>query len=484
MKGGGSMILQIAAIFSVFGLAYLALQMLGPRPPSVFISLKERQRWAELFRSRVGRYFYIANIAATLTSLATVYVFFIGNSSLFGYAIYVSVITIVLGTFANVPLTKRLLGTKPIREKLQTSEVSTVAVTALFWSAGDIESQRVSRLSKYLTITSILAILWLEFATATYLAAGALGIADVYYKSLIMFLFVYLIFDFTVRNGLRGFIFLDLFLAPLILVGSAVLAIGAITLAAGSPKFNTSVFAATPILSIPEVIIFVVATIFLNSFILVTTESHWIRVWTMPSQLSRSTFVSMSVTALIWALLIAIGLCIIILVKAPGINAVVDLLQAVSELSPLYGVAFWVAAIAALLSTCDAQLYSLMLIWAFDTKSGTITRLPALVSRPSLGALGVAAAYSIIFYVVSANNIPLDPIVFFLFPAFLCLLPPMIQLIKSDHVTLWPLVGSIALYLICGLGMLVFPNYSLFFALGAPLMPALISALVWCGVLK
>jgi hypothetical protein len=478
------MVLQITVVLAVFVLAYIALQILGPRPATIFISLAERQRWADVLKSRIGKLFYVANIAATLTSLATVYVFFIGNSSTFGFAIYVCLLSIIFGATVTVSLTQRLLKTPHFLERFSSSQISTVAITSLFWRESDETSKKVSRFAKLLTITSILSILWLEFATATSIASGPLGIESVHYKSILMFVWVYLVFDFTIRNGLRGFIFLDLLLAPLILLGIAVLAYGVVRTTYANPDFHIGLLAPPPVLNVPQILIFVLATMFLNSFLLITTESHWIRVWTMPTQVRSTTLVSMTITASMWALLILIGLLLILSVQAHGINAVVDLLKLMSDTSPIYVAAFWIAAVAALLSTCDAQLYSLLLVWAFNTKIGRIEKLPIVVSYPSLTAFVVAVLFAFLFYGINAIHFPIDPIVFFLFPVFLCLAPSFVQLIRTERVTLAPILLATCLYSICGIGMLLLPEYEYYFALGSPLMPAAVSAMVWGGVIK
>jgi hypothetical protein len=478
------MILQVAAILSVFTIAYLALQILGPRSVVRFISLADRESWATTLQSQVGKYFYITNIAATLTSLATVYVFFIGNSREFGYALYASLISIVLGSFVTVALTRRLLATKSFRENFASGDLSTVALTALFWQKDDPRSHLVSLIAKAVTVTSIVSLLWLEFATAVYIASGLFGLDSSHAKTILMFIFVFLVFDFTVRNGLRGFVFLDLFLAPIILVGTIILAVGVIILTLGNSSFEITLLARPPEKSGTEIFLFVVMTFFLNSFLLLTTESHWIRVWTMRSQVSTTTLTSMFVTALLWAILIVIGLFAVLSVKGPGIDAVVDLVRVVGNISPIYTVGFWIAAVAALLSTCDAQLYSLLLVWAFNSRTGKIEGMPSLISNPSLFAFGAAIIFSVIFYIVSERNFPLEPIVFFVFPVFICLLPSMVQLIKSDRLSLAPIILAVLAYGICGLGMLLIPDQKFAFAFAAPLMSAIVSALVLVGVVK
>jgi hypothetical protein len=69
-------LLQIASIASVFFATYLVFQSLGLRSDRLFYSREEKTAFDKLISGLFGSYAAVSNIVATLTSLATVYVFF------------------------------------------------------------------------------------------------------------------------------------------------------------------------------------------------------------------------------------------------------------------------------------------------------------------------------------------------------------------------------------------------------------------------
>ena len=290
-----------------------------------------------------------------------------------------------------------------------------------------------------------------------------------------MFFAVLFIFDFTLRNGLRGFIFTDLLHAPMILIGTIGVLVGSFQLAGEQSNNATQLLTAAPKLPIAETLVFVVATIFLNSFILLTGESHWIRVWAMRSQVKRATVSAGIAMAVTWLLLIAAGLLIAGNFPDGGIQTVTQLIAKLGEISPIFFVAFWMAASAALFSTADTQVYSFLLVGAFDSSSGEVRTNSAIAKSPFLAAIAIAIVFSITYFGVQYFSLPFEQIVFFTFPLFLCLVPGLIQILKNDKITPTPMALALILYLLCGLGMIIFPSHSFFFSLGAPLMPAAVS---------
>ena len=471
------MLVQLLTVAAVVALTYLFLQLLGPRPANIFIPLSERQKWTKLLSSSLGGWLYVSNLAATLTSLATVFIFFIGSSPIFGSYIYVSVATIIVGSVITTRLTERLANSEQFKRHLDRSEVSTVAIAALFWRETEAGKQ-ASWIARIITLVSISCILWLEFATFSTLAGSIFGFDSTLNKSFVMFFAVLFIFDFTLRNGLRGFIFTDLLHAPMILLGTLAVLIGALFLIKVDSSGALNLLTAPPKLPLPETITFVVATIFLNSFILLTGESHWIRVWAMRSQVAKSTVRAGIVMAVTWLLLIAIGLLIATTYTGGGALSVIQLVNALANLSLIYVIGFWMAGTAALFSTADAQVYSFLLVAAFNPEKGEIETKSAIIKFPLFAALSIALAFSGLYFLVTEWKLPFEQIVFFVFPLFLCLVPGLIQILKGHQVSAGPMSVALCLYLVCGIGMIVSSKFEFFFSLGAPLMPAIVAAAV------
>lgn len=472
------MIVQIVTILAVVALTYIFLQLLGSRPKNIFLTLEERQRWNTILASKIGPWLYMSNLAATLTSLATVYVFFLGSSSLFGRYIYISAISIVVGALVTVKLTERLISTQRFSNRISTQNISTVAITSLFWS-NNAEGKAASKIARVITLCSILCILWLEFATFAILAASVFNITGIEARAVIIFLAVLFVFDFTLRNGLRGFIFTDLLHAPLIVIGIATVLLGAATIVFSDHSVSAlASLVAEPKLPLPEVTTFIIATIFLNAFILLTSESHWLRVWAMRDHVRRSTLSGSVLMAITWLMLIATGLLIAATIKGVGTPTVVELVQNLDKVSPIFVVGFWMAATAALYSTADTQLYSFLLVAAFDNETGQVSPDSRIAKSPLISAVVISIFFSAAYVAVAKFDIPFEQIVFFIFPIFLCLVPSLVELLKRQTISPGPMIASISLYLLCGLGMILLPKYSFFFSLGAPLMPAIVAVFV------
>jgi hypothetical protein len=472
------MLIQFLTIATVVTLTYLFLQVLGPRPSNIFIPLSERQRWNAIIGSRFGRWMYVANVAASLTSLATVYIFFLGSSALFGAFTYISVASILLGAIVTPRLTASLTETPRFAKRLEGSDVSTVAIASLFWSA-DEAGRKASAVARYVTLVSISCILWLEFATFSTVASSLFEIDRITFRALILFFSVLFVFDFTFRNGLRGFIFTDLLHAPMIIIGTAVLMVGAISLALPHLDAPSHFTGWAPHLPTAQVTTFIVATIFLNSFILLTGETHWIRVWAMKNQIRKSSCAAGIVMAITWSMLIAAGLAVAASFTKVGIPAVATLVQHLVVVSPWFSVGFWLAGAAALFSTADSQLYSFLLVGAFEPATGTVNQDSRIVRRPFVSAAAVALVFSLVYAAIIHWRIEFEPIVFYVFPIFLCLVPGMVQLMRSGSISATPMLVSIGLYLTCGAAMFLMEGRTYVFSLAAPLMPALVAVVVW-----
>jgi hypothetical protein len=469
--------IEVASIATVVVLTYLVLQVLGPRPEKILLSAAERTHYTKNIIGRFGTFVYIANVVGAITSLATVYVFFIGSSQLFGAFIYVCIISMFAAGPITSKLTDVLLTKDAFRTRLAIDTPTAAAITSLFWSS---ENRGVARLIQILTQISLLAILWLEFATLTKLSIGLFGLQSSGSQALAMFVAVFFMSDFIMRNGLRGFLFADLLEFPLILIGIAGLLIGtALLVHSNSPALHLGLLVAAPKLPLWWCLIFVAATLFLNSFLILTSESHWLRVWTMREQVQNKTSQSTSTAAVMWLVLVAIGLYVPIVAAGMGVDAVVEVVRKLGNLSVFFSIAFWIAAIAAMFSATDSQIYSLLVVSAFDPKTGNINETPKFVAFPLLSSASVALAFSALYLIVEVSKYPFEPLVFFVFPIFLCAVPSFVQMICEDRVSSGPVIISMLLYFMCGAGMIILPNYNFPLSLAAPLMPAVVSAFIF-----
>jgi hypothetical protein len=114
--------------------------------------------------------------------------------------------------------------------------------------------------------------------------------------------------------------------------------------------------------------------IFLNSFLVLVTQPHWLRVWMFGEKEIRLQVRSLSIACLIWLFLVVTGgLTAVMLSDVTdntelnrATNVVLAFLRRLDEISPLFAVAFWIAGMAALFSIARNQIYSFFLIKYFD----------------------------------------------------------------------------------------------------------------------
>src|SRR5262245_45198004 len=94
-------ILQILTISGMIGATFLVYQALGARRQTSTYTRQEKEGWDRFTSGALGDWLASCNIFASITSLATVYVFFIGNTPKCGWWILFPIITIWAGAFVT-----------------------------------------------------------------------------------------------------------------------------------------------------------------------------------------------------------------------------------------------------------------------------------------------------------------------------------------------------------------------------------------------
>ena len=156
-------ILQILTISGMIGATFLAYQALGPRRRTFAYTRAEKDAWDRFTSGALGNWLTSCNIFASITSLATVYVFFIGNTRKFGWWILLPIVTIWAGAFVTNYFTRRLITRPDFAAKLAAGEESAGVILTLFLD-GAKSGLRAASIIRYVTIINILAILWMEFS--------------------------------------------------------------------------------------------------------------------------------------------------------------------------------------------------------------------------------------------------------------------------------------------------------------------------------
>jgi hypothetical protein len=506
--------LQALTISGMIGATFLIYQALGPRRQSLTYTREERREWDELVSKDLGTWLTVCNIFATITSLATVYVFFIGNTRPFGWWIIFPILTIWTGAFVTNYFTRKLISQAHLKNRVAADDQSLSVILSLFLD-GTPQSVYATQLIRYLSLASIAAILWLEFSVFADISSRLVWPVDMSSRTAVPSSLLYnialgtaLIFAcsffvtfFTLKYGLRGFVFADLFHTPFIVMGTLGILIGAAWLLIEQLPSASSQNSLVTLLSLMMVeiirpsitpvggILFALSCVFLNSFLVLVTQPHWLRVWMFREKVIKLQIGSISLTCAIWILLVLIGLLASIVLTASGADdtrtfrgdeVVLKFLTQLTDISPLFAVSFWVAGMAALFSTADAQIYSFFLIERFSPNEAKIRNTDVSSLKPLLHSTAAAIVFSAFYAFVRVLEVPFDRLVLVLLPCCLNIVPALVLAARGMPQQPALILVSIFLYSVCGvLGLMEFPSAQMF-AVAAPLMPvalAIIAAL-------
>lgn len=433
-------ILQIATILTVIILTLLLYSAFGPKQRSIIFSKEERPDWNNFVGSKIGKWFTATNIVGTLTSLATAYLFFIGSSKLFGWVIFICGLALFGGSYVTNYFTKKIIKIPHIEKLINESSNTFGVIASLFHQEGNDRAIRNSSIVKYISLLNIIGVIWLEFSLFSDILSYVFQFQSIYLKTLVVFAAAFVIIFFTIRYGLRGFVFADFFHSPLILISVIVLLIGSVIFIANSGAISTSTNIFTPLLGIKETILFAAHVMFLNAFLVFVTEGHWLRLWVFSNNEITVQKKSIFSTAVIWALLSIIGLLTFSQINDVGTVAVSTLILKLGDISYIFPLAFWIGATAALFSTSDTQVYSLLLVNSWKPKKGELSKSLTQNIKAFPISLLISIAFGIAYFLVRFINIPFEKIIFIIIPMCLNLLPAFVRIIKnySSKPTLYP----------------------------------------------
>jgi hypothetical protein len=306
---------------------------------------------------------------------------------------------------------------------------------------------------------------------------------------------------FTLKYGLRGFVFADLFQSPLIIFGTLILLVGSVVVIGNAVAIQTgetdymSVFLklwsalGTPAISPVGGILFVISCLFLNSFLLLVTPPHWLRMWVFGKKEIHLQIRSLAGTCAVWTALILVGALASIAITlnpppgTPGsIDVVVHFLRELTEDgSYLFAVAFWIAGMAALFASADVQIYALWLLKNYNVGSGKLDPDARMDQMPLLYSLLAAAGFTVIYAIVRYYQVPFDRLVFVLLPSCLAIVPSLVLAIRGVRQTPLLPAAAITAYASLSAVALLSNRFGEEFAVAAPIAPLLISvvALFW-----
>lgn len=462
----------------------LFFKLFGVPGDSIFYSRAQKvdfQNAISPFSSKI----FIANVVGSLTSLATVYVFFIGTSKVFGWVIISAPVSLFLGYALTNYFTRRVLSRCARFRKQVTDDEQTSGVIAnIFW--GDSREERsVALVAKHVSLVSIAAFIWLEISVFSTITTELLHANPRTFGVTSFFITALVITYIVLKYGVRGFVFSDLFQTPVIFFGSLLILLGvliAIYLRSSAvPEVGGGgllVQILTPLATPIVLILFTLHVALSNLSFVVLSELHWLRVWLFrPEEAIRLQRISIVTTSFVWLILAIIGLCGNLFGTSVGVDGILDLLNDGVLRNPVFHLAFWLVACAALFSTADAQVYAFLVVFAYDVKRGEINRSSTRPMRPLLMALIVSAPATLAFFLLQISALPFEKLIFILAPILLNLLPALADAAIVGKIRLWPVALSLALYTVFSVVGLLQPNDQLAFTLAAALVPTVLTVI-------
>lgn len=470
-----SVFFQILTMVVMVLLTYILFQSFGPRRDSLLYTRQEKEEWDQIVAQRLGNWITLTNIVGTLTSLATAYLFFMGNSKVFGAWIFLCCITIWGGSFVTNKFTKRILEKPYVKNLMESSEQVSGVVASIFWRNED-SAKNTSKIVKYVSLFNIGAVIWLEFALFADIGGKLLGFDSITARIVLLLVGSLTVFYFTLRYGLRGFVFADLFQSPMLLIGVSAFIIGCVIailqLDIPVPPLNQLL---TPELPILDCVLFAFHVTALNLVLVLVTETHWLRMWIFKEKEIKLQVRSVGTTAVVWLLLIIAGFMTFIISTKIGEEAIVDTILKLNGISVVFICAFWVGGIAALFSTADVQIYSFLLVNEFDADTGKLRGKRLQDIKPFITSVVISVIFALAYFTVRFLNLPFEKIIFIIIPLTLNLLPAFALAAYGRRQSPVPLIVSLILYFICSIIGLFQPERQLVTTLLAALIPILVS---------
>lgn len=446
------MVLFLLGFLFVFGLTWGFFISLGPKSGALITSRAERDRWIAAQTPSFLKLQNTATVLGTLTSFATVLLFYLAVTKQFGYFTFFALVTL----FLSYPITNwasaAIIGQARLRRLSIDADQSGAVLASLFWS-DDKNGRAIACVIKYVSLIGILGVIWLEFAVLFDVLRQFTGIS-LLLSSILIAVASFVVAWFTFEYGIRGFVFADVVQAPIILLSFLMLfAIIADLFLNSSWLANNaaSLEIMQPQAPLMVCFLFVLHVFTLNLFLPVVMEVHWLRLWSFKQVEIGNQRTALATTVAVHIPLILAGFAVFYITGGLlGEPALIALLHQLADTLPIWILVFWIAASAALFSTADSQLYAATLVWRFDVSTGGV--IAGRVSGFVL-ALAIGLAFGMAYGLIRYAGLPFEKIIFTVLPSVLILLAPIIAAARQQPPSLARLlIAAAGFYIIAAMG--------------------------------
>lgn len=470
-----SILFLIAVGLTVF-ITFIFFRLFGMRSNNIFISAIEKKSWDSNISGLLKRLLTTTSIFGTVTSLATL-LFLAGSTKLFGIFAFATGITFAFSSLITNPITKKLLKDKNVKKRYEDNEQVGGVIASLFWDESEKGKQLASWV-KYISIFATFSIIWLEVSLFSNFSSAYLKAESIWSKTFIASITFLIIFYFVIQYGLRGFVFADLFHAPVIIItGIALIVILCIMLSNGNYTLSLNTIS-IPVLTWSMSIVFGFHVLVLNLFQIICTEPHWFRLWLFKNVEITSQAKGVIGTGIVWILFLFIGFSTFAITGQIGEPAIGALLNKISLSNPLFLFLFWVAAAGALFSTVDTQLYSIMLVSKYNVAKGTLPITTKRFQNPLLVVVLFTLAFGFIYFLVKYFSLEFEKLLLVIVPFSIVLLPLFIEKSTGRSPKISTLVVSLSGYVIIAGAGFFLDRINFFATLSAIFFPVLISIIV------
>jgi len=465
----------------MLAITYLVFTAFGKPRTKLLFTQEDKKEWDNMITSKMGSWFTGTNIVGTLTSLATVYIFFIGSSKLFGAWIFLCSLTIWVGAYVTNFFTAKICKDTYIESLLKSPDQTGGVIARIFWRPNDQGAQKTALIIKWISLLNIASVIWLDFALFADISSKLIGHHTMLDRLILLSVCCFGVVYFTLRYGLRGFVFADFFQTPLIVIASLILLGGVLFLA-----FNVNSIGQTikdlpvSLLSSKDCILFAIQVISLNFILVLVTEPHWLRVWIFGAKETRLQGSSTFATAILWGILAILGLFAFPLSgQKIGEDAILALLTQMSGVSTVFLVAFWIGGMAALFASADSQIYSFLLVKEFQVSTGKVREVLMSNMKPFRLSLLTSIAFALTYAVVRSFDIPFEKMIFVVLPVCLNVFPAFVLAVLDEKQKPSFIIISLFLYIVCSFMGFTQPSNQFSWTLLAPFCPILVSGYIF-----
>lgn len=369
-------------------------------------------------RIKSSRFFLYSTVGGTLTSLASVYVFFLLQYPFFGAAMFVTLLAFPLGGWIG-----QRLALQALRAFNATDDGRAAIGMGLISAIVRVNSDAfTARLFQILSIVNISAVVWLEIKILTTIVASV--IFGLNYEpshslefSLIAGLVAVLLVQFVFRFGMQGVVVTDALYWPFIILSVVIIALVALTLAFDETGGFTELAATVsfkPLIDPLTLSFFLLNILLVNAVYHVGRDDLWLRLSAFGGQsqhenLGASSLFKATLFALpVWLVLILVGMLIPILIGQPA-GSIVDVVNAVRVSSIILPVLI-LGMVAAMLSTCDNQFFALKRLFLYspytnNLRPWTFNGLRTAIVALTVGLLVFLVTWAAIFFRVDDQNL-------------------------------------------------------------------------------